>query len=223
MYEFKNHFEIRKAIEIFENQILSEHLKPGTKLENWQEIPGLKTLKPKSIEKAIKMMEVLELIEIRDGEPYISENFSPMSMMNPASLAFMLHGGNSHQVYESRLVTECYAAYLAAERRTEDEVDILKTIIDRMASNRDSHADKDFHFIISKMTKNKLMYYQTMSMIKLTNSFIADSMNQFVEAYSLEVVHKVHCDIYEAIKNQRPQEAYNAMKKHFDLLEKFYQ
>ena len=223
MYEFKNHFEIKKAISIFENQILSENLKPGTKLENFQEIPGLKELRPKSIEKAIKMMEVLELIEIKDNEPYISESFSPMSMMNPASLAFILHGGNSHQVYESRLITECYAAYLAAERRTEDEVEILKTIIDRMATNRDTNADKDFHFIISKMTKNKLMYYQTMSMIKLTNSFIADSMNQFIDAYSLEVVHKIHCDIYEAIKNQRPQEAYNAMKKHFDLLEKFYQ
>ncbi|HBH12898.1 MAG: Transcriptional regulator [Clostridiales bacterium 38_11] len=223
MYEFKNHFEIRKAIEIFENKILSEELKPGAKLENPQEIPEFKALKSTSIEKAIKMMEVFEIVEIKDGEPYISENFSPMSMINPASLAFMLHDGNSHQVYESRLVTECYAAYLAAERRTDDEVEILKTIIDRMASNRDSNADKDFHFIISKMTKNKLMYYQTMSMIKLTNSFVTDSMNQFVEAYSLEVVHKVHCDIYEAIKNQQPQVAYNAMKKHFDLLEKFYQ
>jgi GntR family transcriptional repressor for pyruvate dehydrogenase complex len=223
VYEFKNHFEIKKAISIFENQILSENLKPGTKLENFQEIPGLKELRPKSIEKAIKMMEVLELIEIKDNEPYISESFSPMSMMNPASLAFILHGGNSHQVYESRLITECYAAYLAAERRTEDEVEILKTIIDRMERNADANADKDFHFIISKMTKNKLMYYQTMSMINLTNSFLTNSMKQFVEAYSLQVVHKVHCDIYEAIKNQHPQEAYNAMKKHFDLLEKFYQ
>lgn len=223
MYEFKNHFEIKKAVEIFENQILSEHLKPGAKLENFQEIPGLEVLKPKSIEKAIKLMEVLEIVEIKDNEPYISESFSPMSMMNPASLAFMLHGGNSHQVYESRLITECHAASLAAERRTEDEVEILKTIIDRMERYPDTNADRDFHFIISKMTKNKLMYYQTMSMIDLTNSFIANSMVQFVEAYSPEVVYKIHFDIYEAIKNQRPQEAYSAMKKHFDLLEKFYQ
>jgi DNA-binding FadR family transcriptional regulator len=221
MYKFKNSNEIKKSIGKIENLILSKKLKPHDIINEIDTLSKEFEVKQSSLEKAFKILEISGLIEIRNDDVFLAERYYP-DLLNPVSIAFILDGGTSYQVFETRKFIECHSASLAAERRTDIDIEILKTIIDRMRLYKDTNSDKDFHFIISKMTHNKLLYYQTMSMVNLTNVFIDNSFNSFIEEYTFDVVHKIHHDIYEAIKKQNSQEAYNAMKRHFGLLEKFY-
>lgn len=221
MYKFENNIKIKFILEKFENMIINKKLKSGDKIIISELFIDIIDVDFKSIEKALKIMELLGLVEIKDNEPYIAERFYP-DLCNPISLAFILDGGNSHQIFESRIIIECQSAALAAERRTQEELEVLEIIVERMKIHKTAYSDKDFHFIISKMTQNKLLYYQTISMVHLTDTYISTVLNDFIKEYSFEVVYQIHYDVFDAIKRQDSIGAFNAMKKHFDLLESIY-
>jgi len=222
MYKYKDSKEIKLAIEKIEQLILTEKLKPNEALKPIEALSSELHVSQYALEKAFKIMEVSGLLKIKDQQVSITGKFFP-NLLNPVSMAFIMDGGTPGQVFEARKFTECFSASVAAERRTEEQVDILKTVIDRMASPKDQHADKDFHFVISKMTGNKLLYYQTLSMVNLTDVFIDNAMQSFIKEYTFDVVFKIHHDIFDAIKKRDTHEAYHTMQKHFDLLEKFYE
>lgn len=115
-------------------------------------------------------------------------------------------------VLEFRRTVEAESAYLAAQRRTPQDLDLIENSVTSMQMNLDnpkrySEADLTFHLYIALATQNSLFYDSLISMQSLlTNHFV--EMNEVI---GTEFSILDHLNVFRAIKQQEPDLAKTIM------------
>lgn len=125
-------------------------------------------------------------------------------------------------ILELRISMETETAWLAASRRSEEQVAQLGQALAEMeqsmaAGGFSVEADKRFHLLIAQSTGNR---YFVEILAQLGNAIIprarvnTPGMAQGNPADYLDRVHREHEDIYRAILRQDPEAARAAMRTH---------
>lgn len=123
-------------------------------------------------------------------------------------------------IIEFRLIMEGECAALAAARRTEEQLRMLKNYLDSMREAIDGRQsglvpDYRFHCLIAEAAQN--LYIK--SFIRFLSAKLLGGVQE-ARALSNQditrarVVHEEHCDIYEGIRRQSPEEARAAVHQH---------
>jgi DNA-binding FadR family transcriptional regulator len=123
---------------------------------------------------------------------------------------------------ELRLSVEVEAAGLCAERRTDDEVQNIRSLMEQTDARHDDpaavqiHCDYDFHLAIAKATQNDLMYgflsyLRPMIVPRFQLGYIVS--RELKEAYYARI-HAEHDTIVRAIERKIGAEARKAMREH---------
>ena len=112
-----------------------------------------------SVREAIRALDVIGLIESRQGAGnYIKETFEE-SLIQPLSVMFLLEQNDFTEINEFRFILESQAAVLAAERIDEKDIKKLEELIDEMSKTSDEEKnveiDRQLHYIIDNASKNK--------------------------------------------------------------------
>ena len=123
--------------------------------------------------------------------------------------------GLTRSLAEIRLGMELEAAALAAERRTEEQAQMLLELADRMgqAGSDDEFArvDLDFHRLVAKASGNPFMAsISSLVEVALSAAFRMSSPTDDPAAMSKTV--DAHRDIARAIEQKAPQKARDAMR-----------
>ncbi|MDB2462692.1 FCD domain-containing protein, partial [Algibacter sp.] len=128
---------------------------------------------------------------------------------------------NFKSLVETRILLELKAVRLAAERRTDDDLKRLKETLDahetKLLAGEDAvQEDLLFHLAIAKASGNVTM---NQIMFSITPQIIVDFKKYHKDYNNLDELRiEEHADIYQAIKDQKPELAEKMMKKHFKLL-----
>jgi GntR family transcriptional repressor for pyruvate dehydrogenase complex len=130
-----------------------------------------------------------------------------------------LHGFQTWQMFETRIILESHVASLAAERGKEEHHAALAEEVAEMFAAIESPTDYlihdlTFHRIISQASANPILA----AIIETITSALYDSRRKTVEhSIDLRESAEMHRELYRAIRAHKPQEAHNLMEQHLRM------
>lgn len=195
-------------------------LKPGDQLPSERELSEMFQVSRASVREAIRSLESMRLIQIRQGEgTYVASSVETLL----ASIAFSIQHRKDPllQVFEVRKILEPAIAALAAERATAAEMGELEAILDEQArqiaeGETGVEADTRFHSALADAAKNDVL-------LRL-NEAIVDRLHETRER-SLQTQGRPprslagHREILRAIHSKDPTQARKAMLNHLETIE----
>ena len=221
----KNKRVYEHVIEQIQNMIMIGKLKKGDKLPSERELCDQLGVSRTSIREALRGLEIIGLIESRQGEGNFIRNNIENNFFEPLSVMFMLNKDKPEDILELRMIIEVGAAFLAASRITKEQGEELYYLLNKLEMTEDekerAKIDKELHYKIAQITGNYFV-------INLLNS-ISTLMESFIK-YAREVILKTvdnnkllveqHRSICDAIVNNDPLGASAAMREHLELINK---
>lgn len=216
-----------QVIEQIQDMVIRGALRRGDKLPSERALSEQLQVSRSSVREALRALEVIGLIESRQGGGnYISDNFEK-TLLEPLSVMFMLQQSKPEEIMELRRVLEIEAVSLAAKRiNNEDAEDLLKLVESFKTAEgeaENSRIDKELHYKIAKLSGNFLLHNTLSAISNLIEYFIKDARASIlISSENREVLLGTHEEICIAIAKHDQDKAVKAMKKHFELIEEFY-
>jgi len=219
----KNTKVYEQVIEQIKYMITSGELKQGDKLPPERELVEKFQVSRTSIREALRALQIIGLIECRQGGGnYIRDSFED-NLIEPLSLMFVLQNSKNIEILELRKILEIETARLAAEKISSDEIIRLGEIIDEMKNSPieefNVKLDKEFHFIIAKASGNNLIISILKAVSSLMDSFIKEAREAIINKdENKESLLEHHTNIYNALANHDAKKAEKVMKDHMNLI-----
>lgn len=187
---------------------------PGSRLPPERELAETFDVSRPTIREAIIALEVMQLVEVKTSSGvYVLEKELNTEQEKAEKIS-------AFELTQARALVEGEAAALAAMSITEKELAALQQTLDAMESGIEAEkADREFHLIISKATRNSAILLAVNKFWKLR-----DSQPQIKTAYAGVCSQsdkdrlEEHRAIYQALKEGNTQGARSAMHTHFNRL-----
>lgn len=139
-------------------------------------------------------------------------NFSPVGSI-----------ADIQRTFEFRMSIDGEAAYLAARRRTDDDLYRMKTILEQLdqaanAGELNLAADEDFHVAVCEASDNKYFVAARVSMRSniLTGMNLMRNLSMTKPLETLRIVQEEHYEIFRAIEAGDQETAQKAMRHHVE-------
>ncbi len=210
-----------QVIDQIEDMISKGTLKKGDKLPSERSLVEQLQVSRTSIREALSALEVIGLIECRQGGGnYIKTSFED-NLLEPLSIMYMLEGSNPQEIWELRKIMEVEAVGLAAKRINDEQLKELEELMLRFDINKDetynAEIDKQFHYKIAECSGNILIY----NILKTVSTLVEHSIRDIrriilTDKENWDVLFTQHKNIYLAIEKHSSAEARQAMRVHLD-------
>ncbi len=194
-------------------------LQPGDKIPPEREFARSLKISRASLRTGIGYLAAMGVMKIRHGVgTFVAEgppNFGKTSL----SLMGALHGFQTWQMFEARIILECNLAALAAERGKEEHHAALAEEVAEMFAafgNPGDYLIHDvlFHRIIAQASGNPILA----AIMETVTSSMYDKRRKTVEkATDLRESAEMHREIYRAIRARNSEEARKLMEEHLRL------
>jgi GntR family transcriptional regulator, transcriptional repressor for pyruvate dehydrogenase complex len=212
-----------QVIEQIKDMIVTGKLKKGDRLPPERDLVEQLQVSRTSIREAIRALQIIGLVECRQGGGnFIKESFEN-SLFEPLSIMFVLQNSKPEEILELRKIVEVETAALAAEKITDDELKSMEAILEELKASTDeelsSRLDKEFHYKIAHASRNFLVVSVLSAVSSLMDSFIKDAREMILkQSENKEVLMEHHEGIYKALASRDRNKAAAAMRKHLDLV-----
>jgi GntR family transcriptional repressor for pyruvate dehydrogenase complex len=174
-----------------------------------------------TIREAIQKLEFYGLLKSIPQSGTFVANIGVVAMNGMIDDILRLEDPDFKSLVETRILLELKTSRLAALRRTEEDLVVMKETLDAYAAKVENDEDtvqEDllFHLAIAKASGNIII---NTFMLIITPEIITNFEKYHVcDKASAHSEIEEHRLIYEAIKDQNPQLAKQRMKEHFNLL-----
>lgn len=210
----KNRRMFWNIAEKIEAQILAGMYPPGSRLPPERELAESFDVSRPTIREAIIALEVMQLVEVKTSSGvYVLEREVAADSGDGQNIS-------AFELTQARALVEGEAAALAASSISDEELQALQQTLDAMESGVGAEqADREFHLIISKATRNKAILLAVGKFWELR-----DNLPQIKAAYSGVCSQsdsdrlEEHKAIFRALKDNNSQAARSAMHAHFNRL-----
>lgn len=156
--------------------LISGHVKPGERLPSERQLAETLGVGRSHVRQAIKSLTVLGLLDARQGDgTYLKRTDSPLL---PLAIEWGLRLGakRSQDLVEARSELEILLAGLAAERRSEADLEEMRQHVETMQRTTDNdefvEADVAFHLAIARATGNQSLFQVMRSIRSLLQVWI---------------------------------------------------
>lgn len=194
-------------------------LQPGDKIPPEREFARTLEISRASLRTGIGYLAAMGVMKVRHGVGTFVADGPPEFGKASLSLIGALHGFQSWQMFEARIILESHLAALAAERGKEEHHAALAEEVAEMFAAFNSPSDyliHDllFHRIISQASGNPILA----AIIETITSALYDSRRKTVErSIDLRESAEMHREIYRAIRVRNAKEAHNLMEQHLRM------
>lgn len=191
-------------------------LQPGDKIPPEREFARALEVSRASLRAGIGYLGAMGIMKVRHGVGTFVADGPPEFAKASLSLLGILHGFQSWQMFEARLILEGSLAELAAERGREEHNTALAEEVAEMFSAMGSPAeylihDVLFHRVISRASGNPILA----TLMETVTSAMYDKRRKTVErSRNLRESAEMHREIYRAIRARKPLEARKLMEEH---------
>lgn len=222
----KNTKVYEQVIEQIKEMIVSGKLKKGDRLPPERELVEQLQASRASIREALRALQIIGLIECRQGGGnYIRESFEN-SLFEPLSIMFILQNSKPEEILELRKIVEVETVVLAAEKITDEELAEIGALIEKLKESTDeeqsSKLDRELHYKIASSSRNFLVVSILGAVSSLIDSFIKDARERILKEYeNKDVLIKQHEDVYKALLEHNKEKAASAMSKHLNFINNY--
>ncbi len=211
-------------------EIKAGRMKPGDKLPNERDLSAELGVSRPSLREAIRAMTQLGLISSRQGGGNYINNFDDIYLRSILKYMTVISDDLVMDLIHVRKPLEAEAAALAAANATDAELEE----IDRIASEREAlyaenrgklkevrsdlnRLDYLFHKSIAEASKNRVI---AAFITAIYSTFTAHQNKASERADLAETVNDNHREIVIALRARDEQQAWNAMYRHIESVEK---
>ncbi len=198
-----------EIVGIIQRQILNGEIKPGSKLPPEREMAETFNVNRATVREALRKLENLDLIEIRHGDGLYVKNYLESGNFDLIKAAMSSDSREKilYNILETRRHVVPQIAYLAAQRRTEKDLAELENVIS--GSNiKMLERDIRVHQLIARASQNLVC---TITLNFFNQFFHEYGHLYFDEEKNIQRSVIFHREIYEALRDRKPQDAYRIM------------
>ena len=194
-------------------------LQPGDKIPPEREFAQSLKISRASLRTGIGYLAAMGVMKVRHGVGTFVADGPAEFGKGSMSLMSALHGFQSWQMFEARLILESHLAALAAERGKEEHHTALAEEVAEIFASVDSPADfliHDvlFHRILSQASGNPILA----ALMETITSALYDKRRKTVErSTDLRESAEMHRRLYRAIRARDPIEARKLMEQHLRM------
>lgn len=219
--------ETKRASEAIFEQIrefiVRGELKPGDRLPSERNMIEMFQRSRPTIREALRMLEragYIRTVAGSNGAIIMAPN--DKNLENSLTDALSIGHIPLEQMAEYRTASEAMTAAWAAQRRTEEDIRAMESMLVRMVDCLDDYEqsvnlDPDFHGLIAKAAKNSVSVIFNRTFSKLNRRFVNEALASMSHEEQLETcrrIYQMHVTIFSAIKAGDAEGASAAMRIH---------
>lgn len=203
------------------DHIYTESLKPGDALPSTTRLATDFDVSRPVIREALKTLEGQGIIEVSNGRNAIVKPITGDTLRRFFTRALALNEETVLELLEIRRGIEVQSAILAAERRTDTDLEQIQSVLMQMRDvikRPEAYArlDLKLHLLIAAASHNQLMYHLIESIRDALHNTILEGLRSRGTPEQLERVQQIHEDIVQQIARKDSKTAAEAMGAHFD-------
>lgn len=194
-------------------------LQPGDKIPPEREFAKTLGISRASLRTGIGYLAAMGVMKVKHGVGTFVADGPPQIGSTSLGLMGALHGFQSWQMFEARIILESNIAALAAERAREEHHMALADEVAEMFAVMSTPADYlihdlNFHRILGQASGNPIMA----ALIETLTSALYDNRRKTVErAIDTRESAEMHRELYRAIRARKPMEARKLMEQHLRM------
>jgi GntR family transcriptional repressor for pyruvate dehydrogenase complex len=197
------------------DRLLAGDWKPGDKFPSEMDLCRSFGVSRVTIRAAIQQLEILGLVEIRQGGGTIVREVSAVSTINKLHpLLKVRKGQDLLAIMEYRKIIEKGTVGLACEKITAADIDFLEETLRTMKENRNyetySRADYSFHYRLAQIAANPII----IKIYDLVNDILSNAMSEIVHLTGFTKGVFYHRKIINALKNRNKPLCESLMEAH---------
>lgn len=199
--------------------IWSGRFGPGDRLPPIRELADQLNVGLTTVREALRQLETLGLVRIQHGAGvYVTDSTDKPFFIRMLPTGNVVPKKTRLDLMAVRKMLETGAAELAARWATDEQIDALKEILDRMEENIDdvesfSEVDTEFHMYIAEMSGNEILPLLLSSIREL---IVRHQVELNVPLDLRQRSLRYHASIFDAIRGRSPVEARTLMAAHLD-------
>jgi len=207
------------------NRVKQGELVSGDRLESVEKLAEAFDVSRSAVREALSGLRAMGLVEMRQGEGTFITSFDASSFSLPAVTALIMKRNDLKELAQVRRMLEIGTVGLAAENRTESDLDSLYEALKLMPNAKGERelgeqADLAFHLAIAEATQNKMLMNLQKSVADITLESMRETRRVVLYTEDgVDRLYREHEQIYDAIKNQDADKAQAAMRHHLVLVE----
>jgi GntR family transcriptional regulator, transcriptional repressor for pyruvate dehydrogenase complex len=200
--------------------IESGQIKPGGKLPPERELSRMLNVSRPSLREALRALNLLGILENRVGSGTYLSTPSDKWTLEPFNLLFTLSKERLNDIFEVRKSLEGTVAGLAAERRSDEDLEDIKNKLNLMEDSLEDdveYAKKEveFHRAIIEASKNLIIA----DMMERLYSLLQETRTQFSTHFRNTLILRTqdylkHQEIFTHIMASNKEKATQAMIEH---------
>jgi GntR family transcriptional repressor for pyruvate dehydrogenase complex len=210
-------------------------LQPGDKIPPEREFARTLKVSRASLRTGIGYLAAMGVMKVRHSVGTFVADGPPEFGKSSLSLMGALHGFQSWQMFETRIILESHVAALAAERGKEEHHAALADEVAEMFAAMNSPSDyliHDllFHRIISRASGNPILaaFIETIASAVYDTRRKTGAPNDRSSSLGWKSVERstgmrqsaeIHRKIYRAVRTHKPQEAHDLMEQHLRMVQ----
>ncbi len=214
--------------EELEKRIIEGTLKPNDRLKSERDLALEFGVSRTTLREAIQKLVSKGLISTRHGGGnYVTDRLDA-HFVDPWQDMLKGHPLLHSDLLEFRQMLESHAAYLAADRATQADIerlDLAYANLNEVYASNDLNScidvDVAFHQVIAEASHNVLIGHLAASLMRVIHGHITSNLT-FLHArpQRWELLQDQHRDIWQAIREHRPDEAAQAAQRHIEFVRK---
>jgi len=209
-----------EIVEQIKTLIKESKIEPGEQLPPERKFAEMLGVGRPTLREALNHLEARGFLEIRKRQGVFVKNISTPLVSDTIHQIFREDKGMLPYLYEVRKDIELAGAYLAAQRRTDEDLALIEFSIRKMETDLAAGSitisdDIGFHIAIARSTHNFLRVHILNHLFDISGEFLDSVLKELAKENSnLPSVVQQHRRILEAIKKKNAQKAHDEMQKH---------
>jgi len=209
--------EVAKQIE----RLILKKLQPGDKLPSERELAEMLSVSRSSIRDAIRSLELMGLVEPRQGAGTIVREISAETLVNPLSSLLVRQQQQVSELLDFRKMLEPPLAARAAAHASAEEIAEMEEIL-RRQDEKVSHGDlaieedSDFHYNVAMASGNSVV----LKVLDILMDLLRETRERSLQVEGRQQKSQAgHRRILAAIKRHDAEAAKAAMRRHIEDIE----
>ena len=206
--------------------IINGQLTAGDRLLTEHELAERFQVSRTSVREALAALSLTGILEIRQGGGIFVKTSPSNAVIEPLSFILLLEKGKLQNILEVRKALEVEAVGLATERRDEEDLAFLKSLIEQMEEDlpearRSEELDLKFHLALAKASKNPLLDRLMNTVQEIMGQTLQVTRALWLsatEGTTLRLFEEHRC-IYEMIRDQNTDKARELTYEHLRKVE----
>jgi GntR family transcriptional regulator, transcriptional repressor for pyruvate dehydrogenase complex len=196
----RNRSVLEMVMDRIKTALINKELKPGDYLPSETELVNNMGVGKTSIREAIKMLQALGVVEVRQGHGTIIKSNTEHDTINPLVFQLITQQGSNKDIFDLRAMFEPAYTIMAMRNATEEDINNIKITVENLenkviSGSADVEDDMNFHRAILKATHNPFVLKIGETVLQLFEASIKKSVKTIPERalHDHKMIFEVFC------------------------------